>query len=69
MIIDVATLKKKITYVQNKSFGDLWRSNTNDPYHDYHHYVVATQDSIYNTVYFSKSCFCNKQYVTTNVAI
>lgn len=69
MIIYVATLKKKITYIQNKSFGDLWRSNTNDPYHDYHHYVVATQDSIYNTVYFSKSCFCNKQYVTTNVAI
>ena len=69
MIIYVATLKKKITYLQNKSFGDLWRSNTNDPYHDYQHYVVATQDSICNTVYFSKSCFCNKQYVTTKVEI
>ena len=69
MIIYVATLKKKITYLQNKSFGDLWRSNTNDSYHGYQQYVVVMQDSICNTVYFSKSCFCNKQYVTTNVAI
>ena len=57
MIIYVATLKKKITYLQNKSFGDLWRSNTNDPYHDDHHYVVATQDSSCNTVLFFKKLF------------
>ena len=37
MIIYVATLKKKITYLQNRSFGDLLRSNTNDPYHGYQH--------------------------------
>ena len=39
MIIYVATLKKKITFLQSKSFRNLCVSDTNDPYHDVHHYV------------------------------
>ena len=65
MIIYVASLKKKITFLQSKSFRNLCVSDTNDPYHDVCHYVVVAQDSNCNT----KSCFCNKQYVTTNFAI